>query len=87
MAERVQTLLQLHLSDLRRRYMEAHDEGMKALSAGDIEAFENAIRQERAIIDEWVSALESYFEHHVRPLSQPPRLHLTRKRLRPATRR
>ena len=66
MAEPVQTLLQLHLDELHRGYIEASQRGLEALSAGDLDGFVEAIQQKRAIHDEWLAVLENYFDNHVR---------------------
>ena len=60
------TLLQLHLGDVRHRYRAAHVKGMEALSVGELERFAEAISEERAILEEWVSALQNYVEHHLK---------------------
>ena len=57
------TLLQLHLRELHRRYMTVHHRGMAALSVGDVEAFGDAIRLERDMIEESRSAWNNYGEH------------------------
>ena len=66
MAEQVQTLLHLHLSEMLRGYREASHRAMEALTADDLDGFNEANRQKRAIHDEWRAVLENYFENHVR---------------------
>ena len=66
MAGRLPTLLQSHLTELRRQYLEASQRGAVALKAHDIREFESAMSQKQTIHDEWMSVLENYFENHVR---------------------
>jgi len=66
MSDRPPTVLQLHLTDLRRRYLEASRRGRVALRAHDLDGFELANRQKQEIREEWNSVVEGFFRHHVR---------------------
>jgi hypothetical protein len=65
-SEGAPTLLRAHLRELRGRYLEASRRSRAALKAGDLNAFESALRDKQVIHAEWMSMLSNYFENHVR---------------------
>ena len=55
------------LKRLHADFTNAHEDGMAALKAGDLEAFGEAIRRERAVIDERRALLQTFSERSAEP--------------------
>jgi hypothetical protein len=47
------------LTALKERFAQAHLEGMDSLKRGDLEGFSEAVREERAVIDEQADEIDS----------------------------
>ena len=59
------------LRDLRKRFSEIHQTGVKSLQVGDLTRFGDSIRREREIIDEQQRIIDEYLKALNLKPSQP----------------